>query len=68
MNTYKVEDYGAIKGYRINKINFWQKFWLFLLGSNCSNCRKGRLSRDLIGFGKKAECWNCHKVFNVEWF
>ena len=53
------------------KLTFWEKFWLLLLRSNCKHCNKGRLSRDLIRYGrygKIVECNNCRTKYKVDWF
>ncbi len=41
--------------------------YIILSGTKCPVCGKGKLSRDLTGYGKKAECTYCHECFDVEW-
>jgi uncharacterized protein (DUF983 family) len=50
------------------KLSFWQNVWLKLLGSNCPKCHNGRLSRDLTGYLKKAQCPKCGAIIDVEGF
>lgn len=54
--------------FKFKSMTFMQKLAVIIFSSNCSSCHKGRMSRDLTGWGKKAECTNCHIVKDVDWY